>query len=109
MVKIAVQDAGKLVESAFKAACGSTLLLEAVKGEWQRITRGMTEVGLMASGDLAIGSLKCAMDKVQTRPDQRANLIGMFCNEWNLLTTAEAHRATENPMQGARVVRSPRP
>lgn len=108
MGKITVTAAGQLASSALKAICGSVVLLEAFTVEWQRTTRDMAEVSHQSSGDLAFSTLKSAMDKVQTRSDQRENLIGMFCNEWNLLSNPGAHRGDPSHAMGARATRSHR-
>lgn len=109
MEKITVREAGEIASSAFQAACGSAALLAAFNGEWKRTTLGMSEISMQSSGDLAVSTLKSAMDKIQTRPDQKANLVGMFCNEWNRLAHPDTHRVPDDQISlGARVSRSPR-
>lgn len=84
MSKINVNFAGDLAATSLKAATASIVLFNAFVSEWKRITQGVAEVDLQAAGALAVDVLKAAMTNVNTRTDLRANIIGMFCNQWNL-------------------------
>ena len=108
MEKISVSKAGELAKKSLASVCGSVALQTAFGAQWNRVTRGMSEVKLQSSGDIAIDSLKTAMDHVKTRDDQRANLIGMFCNAWNELTQPDAHRISDGQGVGFRATVSRR-
>jgi hypothetical protein len=106
MTRIMVTQAGDFAKAALASVCGSVALQTAFAIHWNRTTREMGDVALQSSGDLAISALKAAMDQVKTRQDQRANLIGMFCNAWNEQTQPEAHRLAEGSGTGFRATRS---
>lgn len=95
MEKIDVKDAGAKASASLKAVTCSFVLQEAFDASWKRITRDMTTVSMQSAGDLAIGTLKAAMDAADTKADLRANLIGLFCNEWNAVMHPEAHRMSK--------------
>lgn len=62
-----------------------------------------------SAGDIAVGALKDAMDKVQVAREQRADLVGLFCNEWNskLHDKCPGRRMVSPPEAvGARAMRS---
>lgn len=106
MDTITVTQAGEFAKSALASVCGSIALQTAFAVHWGRVTRELNNVSLQSSGDLAIGALKTAMTQVDTRQDQRANLIGMFCNAWNEQTQLDAHRLTDGNGVGFRATRS---
>ena len=106
MEKITVTQAGEYAKTALASVCGSFALQTAFAVHWNRTTRAMGEVALQSSGDLAISTLKAAMDQVNTRQDQRANLIGMFCNAWNEQAQREARRFAEGDGTGCRAMQS---
>lgn len=100
---IHVTEAGEKAFLALKTVTGSQVLQGAFEASWKRVTRRMSKVTIISAGDIAIGSLKGAMDAVATPSELRTNLIGMFCNEWNALTHPDAHRMSTPPQAaGAR-------
>lgn len=50
----------------------------------------MVQIQLKVAGDVAVEALKAAMTTVGIEGENRANLIGFFCNEWNTRTLAIA-------------------
>jgi hypothetical protein len=108
MENITVTQAGEFAKTALASVCGSVALQTAFAVHWNRTTRALSDVALQSSGDLAVSTLMVAMDQVQTRQDQRANLIGMFCNAWNECTQPAAHRISEGEGTGFRATLSQR-
>lgn len=88
--------------STFTGALNAALLANpGVVNAIEVAARKIVQIQLTVAGNVAVEALKAAMTTVGIPSENRADLIGFFCNEWNTRTQAiaDAKGSTENTGQ----------